>query len=180
MKMGPKLRGILMIAAGIGLGIVERFGLMIILVLAGLFTMCLPGSAPKPAEKKSAQVRKTNVVIADDTTGAPAADAYAFRGTVDEYFRQILSNCFPGYSVQCSTSVTAGLTGAQDWGYFTLIKNGKPCAVILLVDKYHWHTQEIIDAMKQCQRSRIPCLRFIRQFRNQAGYVIGRINGVLR
>lgn len=109
--------------------------------------------------------------------GAPAADAYAFSGTPDEYFSRTLRNCFPGYDVQPSTNVNSG-TG--DWVYFLLVKNKTPKAAIFLVDRYSWNTREIANAMDHCKRNRIPCVRFIRQFRNQAGYIVERINGVLR
>jgi len=112
--------------------------------------------------------------------GAPAADAYAFNGSVDEYFNRILNNCFPGYTVRTAPTNPGLNTGKSGCSCWLLCRDGSPRAAILLVDKNRWHTADILDTMRDFNQKRIPCLRFIRQFRNQAGYILERINGILR
>ncbi len=53
--------------------------------------------------------------------GAPAADAYAFHGEQSDYFYQLLSNAFPGYTVRTNVAldelhtVTAVSAGTASW-----------------------------------------------------------------
>lgn len=112
--------------------------------------------------------------------GAPAKDAYAFSGTADAYFYQLLRNCFSEYEVQRSNEQNQRTTAGSDWSHFLLKQNGALKAVVLVVDKHNWNSQEISDTQYYCKHRRIPCVRFIRQFRNDAGYVVDRIRKSLR
>ena len=63
---------------------------------------------------------------------------------------------------------------------FLLRKNGAPKAGIILCGKYEWNTEKIYSTMEACKKAKIPCLRFMREFRNDAGYVTARIRKALR
>ncbi len=63
---------------------------------------------------------------------------------------------------------------------FVLYRNGTPAAAVILCGKYEWDTEQIRCAMVACKKAKVPCLRFIKEFRNSADYVVGRINSVLR
>lgn len=184
--------------------------------------------------------------------GAPALDAYSFRGSVDLYFEQLLRGCFGNFEIRrdvdartmgsasvapvsapagqwtcaCGNVNTAnfcGNCGAQrpvslDWQCrcgsrntarfcpycgtqkpavpapatvptsvsgkgdlnFVILQNGVPKAAIILCDKNRWDTKEIREAMDLCRRRRLPCLRFMREFRNTAEYVTTRISREMR
>lgn len=199
-----------------------------------------------PAPKKPAPVQKQNSLSQQKTApaGAPAADAYAFQGTVDKYFLTLLQNGFPGYQVEqkvgldflnsgasadtgwtCACGVIntgkfcteCGRTKPAENGWtcvcgehntgkfcadcgkpkptaksavsvpkdsepltFLLRKNGAPKAGIILCGKYEWNTEKIYSTMEACKKAKIPCLRFMREFRNDAGYVTARIRKALR
>lgn len=63
---------------------------------------------------------------------------------------------------------------------FVLYQNGTPAAAVILCGKYEWNNEQIRATMAACKKAKVPCLRFIKEFRNSADYVVGRINSVLR
>jgi spore maturation protein CgeB len=63
---------------------------------------------------------------------------------------------------------------------FVLYRNSQPLAAVILCSKYQWDTVAIANTMEACKKAKIPCLRFMREFRNSADYVVDRINSVLR
>ena len=67
-----------------------------------------------PAPKKPAPVQKQNSLSQQKTApaGAPAADAYAFRGSVDKYFLNLLQSSFPDYQLEQKVTLNAMDTGS--------------------------------------------------------------------
>ncbi len=206
-----------------------------------------PAPAKKtPAPKKPAPVQKQNSLSQQKTApaGAPAADAYAFRGSVDKYFLNLLQSSFPEYQLEQKVTLNAMDTGsapATGWSCscgvintgkfctecgrtrpaengwtcvcgehntgkfcadcgkprpaaravvntpknsqplsFLLRQNGEPKLGIILCGKYEWDMEPIQNTMEACKKAKIPCLRFMREFRNDAGYVTNRIRKALR
>ena len=86
-----------------------------------------------PAPKKPAPVQKQNSLSQQKTApaGAPAADAYAFQGTVDKYFLTLLQNSFPEYQVEQRVNPATLNTGASNstgWSCTCgVINTGKFC-----------------------------------------------------
>lgn len=227
-----------------GLGVLAIFGLK---EQPAPVKKSTPAKKPAPAREpvKKTGNRQTSLAQKQQApAGAPAADAYAFRGSVDNYFLQLLQSAFPEYQVDrkvnladmnTSTSNTTGWTctcgvintgkfctgcggskpaetgwtcvcGAHNTGKFCsdcgkpkparksavsvpkdsepltflLRQNGTPKAGIILCGKYAWNTEQIYSTMEACKKANIPCLRFMREFRNDAGYVTARIRKALR
>lgn len=111
MKNPTRFYGILMLILGFLLCVVSAFVPGVIFILVGLGM----AAAGQPKEAKNTKPVRPHVhrPVAPPVTvpGAPAADAYAFNGTVENYFAGILSGCFPAYNVQRDVSVSA-LTNA--------------------------------------------------------------------
>ena len=111
MKNPTRFYGILMLVLGFFLCVVSAFVPGVIFILVGLGM----AAAGQPKEAKNTKPVRPHVhrPVAPPVTvpGAPAADAYAFNGTVENYFAGILSGCFPAYNVQRDVSVSA-LTNA--------------------------------------------------------------------
>ena len=63
---------------------------------------------------------------------------------------------------------------------FVLYKDNTPKCAIILVDKDQWMIPEVVEAIQDCSNAGIPCLRFMEQFRNEAGYVVDRVRKALR
>ena len=134
MKFQAFLRAALTFAAGFLLCVFDHFGFGVPLILIGLFLFCLVPSAssPKmsaqqPTPKKPATPRKTYAPV----VGAPAADAYAYSGSVERYFSDLLRNCFPSCTIQENVSPTAlGRSfGAASWECSCGVANtGKFCS----------------------------------------------------
>lgn len=103
--------GIIILAVGIILCIAGQVVYGVPAVIVGLGLMAIPSdtktkktkNTQSPVQKnastpkKKTTTSKKNVVV--DTTGAPAADAYAYPGTCEEYFYVLLLGCFSGYEV---------------------------------------------------------------------------------
>ena len=185
-----------------------------------------------PAQKKHAPA------------GAPAADAYAYRGKLENYFLELLQAAFPDYQVEQNASLSGlnntaapatgwacvcgvintgkfctecGRTKPAENGWtcvcgehntgkfcancgkprpasrkavqvpqnsrplsFLLRQNGEPKLGIILCGKHEWDDEPIRSTMEACGKAKIPCLRFMREFRNDAGYVTNRIRKALR
>lgn len=65
-------------------------------------------AASKPARRPSVSYNRRNIQV----PGAPAADAYAYPGSQEEYFRLLLTRAFPDYTLRCSVPVE-NLYGAE-------------------------------------------------------------------
>ena len=108
MKNPTRFYGILMLILGFFLCVVSAFVPGVIFILVGLFMAA--GSQPKETKntKSSAKSRVYRSVEPPvQVPGAPAADAYAFNGSVEDYFAGILSGCFHDYNVQRDVPVSA-------------------------------------------------------------------------
>ena len=206
-----------------------------------------PVKKPAPAREpvKNTGNRQSSLAQKQEApVGAPAADAYAVRGSVDKYFLSLLQNSFPEYQVEQKVNPAALNTGASNatgWSCtcgvintgkfctecgrfkpaetgwtcvcgehntgkfcsdcgkpkparksavsvpkdsepltFLLRQNGAPKVGIILCGKYQWDTVAIANTREACKKANIPCLRFMREFRNDAGYVTDRIRKALR
>ena len=112
MKNPTRFYGILLLILGFILCVVSAFVPGVIFILIGFF-MTAGGQPKETKSTKSVTKPRVQKPVAPSVQvpGAPAADAYAFKGTVEAYFAGILSGCFPAYNVQRDVSVSA-LTNA--------------------------------------------------------------------
>ena len=196
MKISKKLLGWLLIVLAIVLGIADLFVPGIILALVGIVMAASSGTvktepAPKPAPKQPSKSTKLHwdTPYSPEVPGAPATDAYAYSGSVEEYFEGLLQGCLPSYQVLRDVPPSrmplfeSQLSGAPAYSRrnidFLLCKNGTPVLAILLCKQYSWKTVPIRNTMEDCSRVGVPCLRFIREFRNAAQYCLDRIRSAL-
>lgn len=226
MRFQKFLRAALVLAAGFFLCVFDHFGIGMPLIMIGLFMFCLVPSASECKQKSSstgnvgmnsAKRHFSEPKNYPPVPNAPAADAYAYRGSVERYFSELLNGCFPAFTIRENVeSVSMGCpSGAMSWECkcgtantgkfcsecgrrrpaasvrnsagtgtanlsFVLYQNGTPVAAVILCGKHEWDNQQITGAMNACRNANIPCLRFMKEFRNSAGYVVERINSVLR
>ena len=127
----------------------------------------------------SAQPRKSHKYRPEEPPvpeGAPAADCYAFRGTVEEYFRQLISGCFP----QLRIFPNEYLGGTNNIPVsFLLYQDGQPKLAVILCDARDYRTAYVQNTVDACNAEGIPVQRYYRNFRNKATYVTERIRSVL-
>ena len=101
MKNPTRFYGILLLILGFILCVFDRFLIGFLLILVGL-VMAAAGQPKKNAAKRVAKPLAPPVQV----PGAPAADAYAYSGSVEDYFADLLRGCFPVYSVQRDVPVS--------------------------------------------------------------------------
>lgn len=219
MRFQKFLRSALVFAAGFLLCVYDHFGIGMPLILVGLFMFCLVPSVSESKQpvrmprKKAAAASKHYPPVPN----APAPDAYAYSGSVERYFSELLHSCFPSCTVRENVSPASLIrpSGSVSWECecgvantgkfcsecgkprptspaqisadgtgaklsFVLYQNGTPAAAVILCSKYAWDTEQVRGTMEDCRKANIPCLRFMKEFRNSAGYVVDRVNSVLR
>lgn len=111
--------------------------------------------------------------------GAPAADAYAFRGTAEEYFAKILSGCFPQYEVQRQVRIAEEGTDSIPLT-FQLCQQGQPVLAVIVCDKHLYGYKRFRNTVNACKLKGLPVQCYYTQFRNEANYVTERLGQVLQ
>lgn len=109
--------------------------------------------------------------------GAPAADAYAFQGTTEEYFAQILQSRFPQYEIRRNVRFSTPLQDAVPVN-FLIRSNGQSVLAVIVCDKHLHGRRRLRDTIQACDGIPVQC--YYTQFRNDANYVIQRLGQVLR
>ncbi len=108
--------------------------------------------------------------------GAPAPDGYSFRGTVDDYFAQLIATNFPQYRVFRNEP----MAGHQNVPVsFLLFQNGEAKLAVILCGSQEYRTRRVQSTVDACIFRNIPYQRYYRDFRNEASYVVGRIRSAL-
>lgn len=104
---GSKVPGIIMICSGFVLCVVDAFVPGLIFILVGIFTTI----TAQPSNKNTQNQAPTKKPAASKSrTSAPVKggnDLYAFNGTAEEYFGNLLSSAFPGYSIERNVKTLA-------------------------------------------------------------------------
>ena len=120
--------------------------------------------------------RKTEPSVSNIPEGAPAADCYRFQGTVDDYFLQLISACFP----QLRVCTSQRMAGPEDVPVsFLLYQNGEPKLAVILCSSQEYRTRRVKNTVDACTARNIPVQRYYREFRNKASYVVDRIQSAL-
>lgn len=132
----------------------------------------VPGrSAHKPATPNDYNRRNF------DVPGAPAVDAYAYKGTQEAYFYELLTCAFPEYEVQRGMSMHRGENFADV--SFLMIKDGEPKLAILLGDSNAGKKGPFNTTRYLLEKKGIPVQFYINTFRNKASYVYSRVSDAL-
>ena len=122
---------------------------------------------PAPAPVKSATI----------PADAPAADAYSFQGTTEEYIYQILLTRFPGYQIQQQGNLSSDSTAVKP--SFLVCGNGSIALVVIVCDKKLYGRKRLRITLDACQQRGIPVQCYYTQFRNEYNYVVQRLGQVL-
>ena len=107
---------------------------------------------------------------------------YNYPGDAVDYFFGLLSESFPGYAVE--KNVGAGRLGISVPSQhmpknILLSKAGSPALLILLLPKNSYRLKCITELKQQCESAGIAHMQFFLEFRNEAGYVVNRIQKAL-
>lgn len=100
-----------------------------------------------------------------------------------EYFTEVISKNFPGVSIARNVSLSdigAAQTKKAVNADIVLEKAGRKVMAIVLVNKNSYRTAGVVDTLNGFESRGIPAVRFIKEFRNEPGYIVGRINAVSR
>lgn len=98
------------------------------------------------------------------------------------YFTDLVQKNLPEYAVLQYPSVASVLGSAPEKNVnisMLLSRDGAPKLAIFLVSKDKYKPRALIESMNACENAGIPAIRFMQEFDNKPGYVIGRIRTVL-
>lgn len=112
-----------------------------------------------------------------EVPGAPAADAYAYRGSQEEYFYALLTGAFPDYEIQRGLSLGKGGDCADV--AFLMVKDSEPKLAILLGDSNAGKKPLFKNTRYLLEGKGIPVQFYINTFRNKASYVYSRVSDAL-
>lgn len=112
-----------------------------------------------------------------EVPGAPAVDAYAYRGSQEEYFYALLTGAFPDYEIQRGLSLGKGGDCADV--AFLMVKDSEPKLAILLGDSNAGKKALFKNTRYLLEGKGIPVQFYINTFRNKASYVYSRVSDAL-
>ena len=122
------------------------------------------------------QVQNSTNFPATEVSAAPAPDCYSFRGSVDDYFAQLISIHFPHLRVFRDQWFGT----PQDVPVsFLLYQDGVAKLAVILCDSQEYRTRRVQNTVDACIARNIPYQRYFRDFRNEKSYVVDRIRSVL-
>lgn len=98
------------------------------------------------------------------------------------YFEAVIAKGLPDIQVRKAVSLSSFVSGVPEKAAavdLLLFKDGRPAVGILLVPKNSYDTVAIVNTMKYLEINGVKALRFMREFSNEAGYVVSRIKDAL-
>lgn len=135
-------------------------------------------STPVTSQAYPASSHPTRAQSTPIPEGAPAADAYSFRGTTEEYIYQILCNSFPGYQIQRQGSLSSDPTAVKPT--FLVCGNGAIALAVIVCDKHLYGRKRLRITLDACRQRGIAVQCYYTQFRNEYHYVVQRLSEVLK
>ena len=147
--------------------------------------------AIKQAEK--AENNAAQVQSAAQETAAAAKEQFEYiadavgseienRGTF-AYFKEVIEKNIPGTEVKCGVKLEdIGVSEPKRNEAPTAVvyKDGVPAAALYIVKKNYYRRECYSLAMAACLAAGIPALRFMEEFRNEPGYVAGRVDAAIK
>lgn len=181
MKNPTRFYGIVLIALGFLLCVLDAFVGGILFILVGLF-MAAAGQPKQnkqqsqPSPKPTPSPRKDTRPTRRPGSDTPAEDGYSYKGSVDSYFMNLFTKHFPDLRVFRNKR----MAGPNDVPVtFLLCRDDTPVLAIILCDSKEYDKEWITNTMKACEDYSIPVQRYYRDFRNEASYVVKRIRDVI-
>ena len=126
---------------------------------------------------KLVKEHKEPVQLAYDAVGSVFTDTGSIM-----YFTDLVQKNLPEYAVFQYPSIESVLGSAPEKNVnisMLLSRAGVPKLAIFLVSKDKYKPRALIESMNACENAGIPAIRFMQEFDNKPGYVIGRIRTVL-
>lgn len=105
----------------------------------------------------------------------------ANRGSA-EYFEDVITKNVPGASIQKNVALSAisSENPKKQVKIDVLVNAGGKKLAILLVGKSRTRTHDILNTLNACEAAGVPAIRFIKEFRNEPGYVSARVKAVMK
>ena len=127
-----------------------------------------------------------NQAVGNNKDETPASDVQTapVRSTVEKadvkaYFAEILASEFGQYQIRENVSLSE--FGAQGRPYdFGLLQNGQFAAVVVLAGHNKTRNHPYWNSEKKAQELNIPFINFYTHMPNERGFVINRINRLIR
>lgn len=110
---------------------------------------------------------------------APAVDAQSWKGSLEDYFAEILEKFFPEYDVLRDTAV-GGMDESCRPISFALVDENGPALAIIFCTGYDYRRREVEDTVRACEKAHIPVQRYFREYPNNAAFIYKRIKDELR
>ena len=112
---------------------------------------------------------------------AAQASSVADRGSV-AYFADVIGKNIPGVTLETDVPLTAlGLSAEKGVPVSVAVyKAGTPALAILVTPKNGYRRYGVINTMNALEARGIPAIRFMKEFANEPGYVVGRVLAVMR
>ena len=116
------------------------------------------------------------------SASAPAPDTRAEDTGTNEYFRGVIDSNIDGVEVRENVRLRELVDNVPERSVdidLLILKDGVPKAAVLLVPKHGYKSLAVTNTMQECESQGIRPMRFMREFRNDAGYVADRIKAAL-
>ena len=155
--------------------LVLGIGLFILSASSGSGGKATPKASPKARPQTPRKVYSNEDVF---VPGAPAVDAYAYRGSQESYFYHLLTSVFPDYEVRRGMDLGYGADYAEV--SFLMLKDGEPKLAILLGENNEVKSAPFANTRYLLENQGITVQFYINTFRNKASYVYGRVSDALR
>ena len=104
------------------------------------------------------------------------------RGSV-AYFKDIIEKNIPGTEVRENVSLSeigASEPKRNERISAVVYKYGAPALALYIVSKNYYRREAYVLGMNACEKAGIPAIRFMKEFTNEPGYIVGRVNAVMK
>ena len=140
--------------------------------------------AVKEEAEKEVQAAKLDVKHNEAFSAAVNAIGSAIedRGSV-AYFKEVIEKNIPGSEVRESVSLSeigAAEPKRNERVSAVVYKNGAPALALYIVSKNSYRREAYVLGMNACEKAGIPALRFMKEFSNEPGYIVGRVDAVMK
>ncbi|MBQ9083704.1 MAG: hypothetical protein IJY28_09435 [Clostridia bacterium] len=128
------------------------------------------GLRPRPAKS----VMKKAIEVT--SVPAPVVNGYNYPGTMQEYFLRLLTAAFPQYQIMTDETHTELKIPVS----FMFYQDARPVLAVFLIDSSDSTARyQVIKATRLFAAGGVTCTHFFENYRNDASYVIDRVQSAL-
>lgn len=99
------------------------------------------------------------------------------------YFKDVIEKNLPGTEVRENVALSdIGVSEPKrnERVSAVVFRNGVPALALYIVHKNNYRREAYVLGMNACEKAGIPALRFMKEFSNEPGYIVGRVNAVMK